>query len=92
MTGIPQKPVTDPREKHTLIINRSDSKCGNCNRGAATDQQMHDRELGYGVVGIGKPCGVEFKYVSTSYYGLEERVKSMRPDLEFIDLYGVVRG
>jgi hypothetical protein len=76
----------DDRIKETLIIDTWSSECGNCGKGAATNQIKHDRELGYGVKGNGEPCGVKFKYVSTHYMGpLQDQVRLSRPDLEYVD-------
>lgn len=79
----------DSRINETLIINRYDSKCGCCGKGASTEQVEHDKALGWG--NQGKGCGVKFKYVSSSYTGMDQRVAAMRPDLELIPgqvLYG----
>jgi len=84
----------EDKQKHTLIINRSNSRCGNCNRGASTEQRIHDTIYEYspdtGAVG----CGTEFRYVASDYFGLgsfwggefettEELYAHMYPDLEW---------
>lgn len=84
-------PEADPRIKQTLIVDMFQSECGNCGKGAVPGATIHDEALGYG--DPGEPCFAEFKYISTHYIGLglEERLRKMRPDLEFIpwrELYG----
>lgn len=31
-----------------------------------------------------KGCGAVFTHVSSQYYGTEDRIKAMRPDLEYV--------
>jgi hypothetical protein len=71
--------------KPTLIINRNDSICGNCGKGANWSETHHNSQLGWG----NHPkngCDIKWKYLSTDYVDEEfiEHVKRMRPDLEFI--------
>lgn len=74
----------------TLFINPSNSKCGNCNKGATWREATHDTVLGYFPKGYdpGPGCGVRWVYVSTEYtgYAAVEAAKDCRPDLEWIDL------
>lgn len=71
---------------HTLIINRSESRCGNCRMGADPMQLHHDIILGYGLEDK-KGCGQRFVFVTSHYIGngVKEAVLKMRPDLEWID-------
>lgn len=72
------------RLKHTLIINRNDSKCGNCGRDCDFNEKRHDTLLGYDDDN-GKPgCRYLWKYVASDYTGMDERLKKMRPDLELM--------
>lgn len=66
----------------TLYINPSSSRCGKCNRNADPKETHHEM---LGMVGTG--CGAEFTSVSSDYSdfeGLYDRVRAMRPDLEFV--------
>ncbi len=76
--------------KHTLFINTWSSTCGNCGEGADPEERTHITCLGYGEQPPG--CGVEWKYVSTNYSGLnmENRLKRMRPDLKYKDFFEVI--
>lgn len=75
----------------TLIINRSDSKCGNCNRGADPHDEAHVKCLGYAPQPEG--CGVVWTHVTTDYTGddIAERAQAMRPDLIFVDPMGALK-
>lgn len=72
-----------PQQRLTLYVNRMDSKCGNCGRGADPHAECHDEVLCYAPI---KPegCHVRWRYVSTHYSdegGLHQRISEMRPDL-----------
>ena len=71
-----------------LFINRNDSECGSCRRGADPYETSHDTMLGYVPAGT-KGCGEPFTAVSTHYLGLnmKERVMEMRPDLPWSDAF-----
>lgn len=73
----------------TLIINTWSSQCGSCGKGCSPDDETHERILGYGVPDGTKGCGVRWTKVASEYVGagMEERIRDMRPDLEFVDLY-----
>lgn len=59
------------KQAHTLIINLSDSRCGNCGGGASPEQRIHDVDYpGYGGRGTKPGCGTEFRYVASDYIGL----------------------
>lgn len=70
-----------------LIINRTDSKCGACGRGADPYAKSHDKVIGYKP---GPGCGATWTHVTSSYRGggIEEATLEMRPDLDWFD--GVV--
>jgi hypothetical protein len=68
----------------TLIINRSDTKCGNCGKGADPYAESHDVILGYPPIGGGPGCGVRWAQVRSDYTGMEDRCREMRPDLEWV--------
>jgi len=74
----------------TLIINRCDSKCGNCGLGASPREKRHDTTLGYYASDAVKPepCHIEWTKVTTDYTGseMERSVRSMRPDLEWVGI------
>lgn len=75
-----------------LIINRNDSLCGRCKRGADPSEKAHTTALGYfsreilddpyHPARIG--CGAVFSAVSSGYSGMEKRVQEMRPDLPLL--------
>jgi len=87
--------VNDPelQEKlnHTLFIGLSSSSCGKCGRPAFLDRKTHDEIAGWAP--SSKGCEVEWKYVTSTYVGdgLEDRVKSLRPDLEFFDFMDIYK-
>ncbi len=66
----------------TLIINRNDSRCGECKRGANPDEKTHDTVLGFNPDGE-KGCGVEWDEVASFYTDMKKRVMEMRPDLKW---------
>jgi hypothetical protein len=73
----------DEKHRHTLFINTWNSVCGNCGFDADPTEERHTRPMGYAQ----RPgCGIQWRYVSTGYTGLDghyDRIKAMRPDLEF---------
>lgn len=77
----------------TLIINRSDSQCGDCGRSADPNETAHTTLLGYGPDN-GKPgCGSKWEKVTSDYgdfAGLYDSIKKMRPDLKFVDSWADV--
>ena len=70
----------------TLYINRSDSRCGKCNRNADPIEKAHrmSRMEGEG-------CGARFTSVSSHYYGdeIKRATRAMRPDLPWVDFNGI---
>jgi len=60
----------------TLIINRSDSRCGNCGKSANPAEAKHDTVIGYNP---GPGCGQRWVLVDTDYLGLDPT--RTRPDL-----------
>lgn len=69
--------------KHTLIIDRSSSSCGNCGRGCDPSERNHDTVYGY--QHSGEPgCHYYYKYVTSNYMISGDGLKEMRPDLEVI--------
>lgn len=68
---------------NTLIINRSDSQCSNCGKGANPNAKHHTEVLGYGPASEG--CGQLFTHVTSNYYGMRDVCEVMRPDLIWID-------
>lgn len=61
---------------NTLIINRSESRCGVCGGPADPHEARHERPMGYQQ----KPgCGAEYDSVTTHYAGLD--LTRLRPDL-----------
>lgn len=71
-----------------LYINKSESRCGACNKGADPDEESHITLLGWAAVNDKmKGCGAEFDALSTDYMGfpgLEEEIQKMRPDLPYL--------
>lgn len=72
-------------EKVILDIGTWSSKCLACGKGADPAEECHDRRLGYRSKVGEKGCGKKFTHVTTDYLHAVDLVKSMRPDLEYID-------
>lgn len=72
----------------TVIIDLADSTCGACGEAASPTEGSHQTIMpGYtGKTGVG--CGVEWKYMTSNYYGrrVEERSKSLFPQYEWVDI------
>ena len=66
-----------------IAINRSDSRCGGCNRNADPHESAHVMEHMEG-----EGCGATYAFVTSDYTGFEDRVAAMRPDLPFRALFG----
>jgi hypothetical protein len=65
----------------TLYINRSDSRCGACNKNADPAEPAHFMKHMHG-----DGCGATYHAVSSDYSGSPElvaRIKEMRPDLPY---------
>lgn len=75
------------QQKQTLIINRSNSSCGNCGRGCNPHSKTHDVIYEYSPTsGEKSGCGIEWRYVRSDYIGdgMAEACKTMRPDLVWV--------
>lgn len=70
--------------KPILLIGSSSSDCGMCGKGANPYAKTHDRIMAYGPNNGEPGCGVEWTQVTSFYYGVEDIVKQMRPDLEYV--------
>ena len=71
-----------------LIVNKSDSFCGNCGQSADPSEGAHETVFGLGLrEQVGRGCGVVWKRVGSEYRGggIENSVREMRPDLEWSD-------
>ncbi len=72
----------------TLFINKSESRCGECNKGCDPYEESHITLLGWHAVNDNmKGCGAIFTEVSSDYInfpGLDVAIQEMRPDLPFI--------
>ncbi len=69
----------------TLIINPSESLCGNCGKSAHPEEKAHISRLGYQP---GGGCQAVFTEVGTHYSNQDFR--AMRPDLPWIGLTKIV--
>lgn len=67
-----------------LVINRTDSLCTYCGKGCLPEETHHYTLAGYGLSGQ-SGCGARFIAVGTNYYGMDDSVQEMRPDLPFMD-------
>lgn len=71
-----------------LYINKSESRCGACSKGADPYELQHDTLLGwFARDDYMKGCGAVFDAVSSDYVnfpGLDEDIQRMRPDLPFM--------
>ena len=72
----------------TLYINKSESRCGNCDKGCDPYEESHITLLGWSAVNDNmKGCGATYDSVSSDYAGMPDLVKAikeMRPDLLYI--------
>jgi hypothetical protein len=72
-------------DSETLYINLNDSRCGNCDGSVHPNRMTCDILLGYNMDINGTPgCGKRWTKVSSDYFGMDDAVTDMRPDLEFI--------
>ncbi len=65
----------------TLFINRSNSRCGACNKNADPYENAHDN-----VTMNGEGCGAKYVGVASDYFGIAKRVQEMRPDLPWVGM------
>jgi hypothetical protein len=81
-------PDAEPPVAARLYINKSESRCGACNRGADPYEESHLTLTGWAAVNdTMKGCGAMFDSVSSDYVGLPglvESIKAMRPDLPYV--------
>lgn len=79
--------------KFTLFIDGWSSTCGNCGKGCNPDEKQHNTNLGYDITDeTRKGCGIKWKYVAHGMTGISpERIKQMRPDLEYLDFWTVLK-
>ena len=70
-------------EHPTLIIDRSDTKCGVCGESADYHDKSHGKMLGYAATNGRPGCGAVWTHVASNYVGLnmKELNKELRPDL-----------
>jgi hypothetical protein len=72
----------------TLYINKSESRCGACDKGADPYEESHITLTGWFAINDNmKGCGAEFDALSTDYVGfpgLEQEIQLMRPDLPYL--------
>jgi len=66
---------------YTLYVNKSESRCGNCNKSCSPYELQHDQ-----VYGPGEGCGIVWKYIDSDYMGLRINAwaAKMRPDLIYV--------
>lgn len=79
--------VTSPPRRVVLTVNRSDSRCGACNRNADPGELAHTMANMRG-----EGCGAAFTHITTGYLGAEESVRLRRPDLTWLDFPVTVGG
>jgi hypothetical protein len=72
----------------TLFIDKSDSTCGGCGKGADPYEESHITLLGWHAVNDNmKGCGAIYDAVDSNYNWLgdmEQRIREMRPDLPWL--------
>lgn len=71
------------KKRGVLVINLSGSECADCGKNADPDSKIHILPKGW--INEGTGCGVKFKYVTSYYGGMAQRIREMRPDLQWID-------
>lgn len=73
----------------TLYINKSESRCGGCDKGCDPYEESHITLLGWAAINDKmKGCGAQYTDVATDYVnfpGLDDAIKEMRPDLPFLE-------
>lgn len=78
-------------QNDVLVIGTTSSQCGNCSHGASPYETAHTTALpGYRKdTRHRKGCGIVWTKVAagTFYDGIEESIKRMRPDLEYIEYF-----
>lgn len=72
-----------------LFIDLSRSSCGACGEETLPDGATHAQVAGYG--GGGPGCGATWTHLSTHYRGTDSEVRSMRPDLPWLDPHEAMR-
>jgi hypothetical protein len=75
----------------TLIIGTFGSTCGGCGRGADPYEPTHHTIRCYGPDNGAEGCGAVWSKVTSNYSdsaGLHDRIRKMRPDLEYEPLGG----
>lgn len=70
-------------EPHTLIINRSESKCGNCGRPANPHETHHISVPSY-QPSTSPGCGQRWVLARSDYIGYDKTFASIRPDLTWV--------
>jgi hypothetical protein len=73
----------------TLIINGWDSQCVNCGQDANCTENQHLSSPGYGPPQVG--CGITWENVTSAYMGMEDKVKQMKPDLQYVEFSEIVQ-
>ncbi len=72
----------------TLYINRSESRCGGCDKGADPYEESHITLMGWAAINDNmKGCGAVYTSVSSDYNDITDLyggIKAMRPDLPFL--------
>lgn len=76
-------------KEETIIVSQSSSKCGNCGFDCDPDEKSHESILGYSEqLRKLRGCGVTWKYITSSYYGIDDVAKHMnREDLINVDYF-----
>lgn len=72
-----------------LLINRSDSECGDCHRNADPYEKAHDTVWDW--QGDEEGCHAVFTELGSAYRGggIVEAAKAMRPDLPWTESLGL---
>lgn len=69
-----------------LVVNLWESRCDECGKGCDPYAKAHEVEIGLGAGGAAG-CGAAWDRVGSDYTGMEKRVREMRPDLTWVDLW-----
>ncbi len=72
-----------------LIVNRWDSRCGECGKSCDPSAKTHDIVYGYGSDNGSPGCGAEWDRLASDYVGagIEAAAQALRPDLEWSPLF-----
>jgi hypothetical protein len=71
-----------------LIIDRVESMCDACGVNCDPHEKSHKTNLGWSPEVRAQPgCGAVYTQVTSNYIGMDDVIKAMRPDLEWVSQF-----